>query len=103
MEVFSHENADAEVDAEDVGIVPVGLRMEGVAEAVASPGAVAVVGFESTLNTQAIGGKEGKRASGCVGNDGAVDIAKAVAVVAGTSPGGVAVLRVGGADAPVVE
>src|ERR1700735_5172708 len=35
--IFCHDDADAEVDAEDVGVVPVEFGVEGVAEAVASP------------------------------------------------------------------
>ncbi len=101
-EIFCHEDADAEVDAEDVGIVPVGLGVEGVAEAVAALGLVAVVGFEGALDAEAGFGEEGKRAGGGVGNDGAVDGAEAVAVGVGATPGGVAVDVVGGADAPVV-
>ena len=44
-EIFGHQDADAEVDAEDVGVVPVGLRMEGVAESVTAIGALAIIGF----------------------------------------------------------
>ena len=101
-EVFGHEEADAEIDAEDVGVVVVGLGMEGVAEAVAAAGFVAVVGFERALDAQAGFGEEGERAGRGVGDYGAVDAAEAAACAVGASPGGVAVGGVGGADAPVV-
>jgi len=78
------------------------LRVEDVAEAVAAPGLVAVVGLEGALDAEAGFGEEGQRAGGGVGNYGAVDGAEAFAVGVGTTPGGVAVDVVGGADAPVV-
>ena len=59
-EVFGHQDADALVDAEDVGVVPVDCRMQCVAEAVASPGLPAVVGFQRAEDLQAVGGQEGK-------------------------------------------
>ena len=101
-EVFGLDDADAEVDAEDVGVVPVGLRVEGVAEAVATVGLVAVVGFEGALDTEAGFGEEGEGAGGRIGNYRSVDGAEAFAVGVGATPGGVAVDVVGGAEAPVV-
>jgi len=35
--IFCHEHADPKIDAEDVGVVPVQVGVEGVAEAVATP------------------------------------------------------------------
>jgi hypothetical protein len=60
-EVFGHEGGDAEVAAQDVGVVPVGLRVERVAEAVAAAGALAVDGLEGALDAQgkSFGGVDG--------------------------------------------
>ena len=66
--------------------------VEGVAEAVAAVGLVAVVGFEGALDAEAGFGEEGERAGGGVGDDGAVDGAEAFAFGVGAAPGGVAVL-----------
>ena len=41
--IFCHEDADAEVNAENVGVVPVEFWVEGVAEAVAAPRVLAEV------------------------------------------------------------
>src|SRR5271165_1950697 len=61
-EVFSHEDTDAEVDAEDVGVVPVGGGMEGVDKAVAAPGLLAVLGAHGAEDAEAVGRQEGERA-----------------------------------------
>src|SRR5438046_781523 len=45
-EVFGHEQADADVEAEDVGVVPELVGVEGVAGAVAAPGVLAVLLLE---------------------------------------------------------
>jgi len=52
--IFCHKDADAEVDAEHVGFVPVEIGVEGVAKAVASPGFVAEVFFEGAEDTDAV-------------------------------------------------
>ena len=97
-EIFGHEETDAEIDAEDLGVVPVEVGMEGVAEAVASPGVLAEVVAEGAEDADAIARKKGKRSGGGTGDDGSVDGAHERRA----TPGGVAVLPVGGADAPVV-
>lgn len=94
-EVFGHEDSDAEIDAEDVGIVPLGVRVEGVAEAVSSPRVLGVAIPERVENLQAWAGEKWERAGGGVGNDGAVDATETLFVVAATawaSPCGVSVL-----------
>ena len=67
--IFCHEHADPKIDAEDVGVVPVQVGVEGVAEAVASPGVLAVMVFECVENAQAIGGQERQRAGRGVRDD----------------------------------
>src|ERR1019366_4862981 len=103
---FCHEDADAEVDAENVGIVPLGVGRECIAEAVSSPSVFGVAILERVENVQAWAGKKRQRAGGGAGDDRAVDPSKtafAAAATARTSPGRVSVLRVGCGDAPVVE
>jgi hypothetical protein len=72
--------------------------MEGVAEAVATPGIFAVVVSHGAEDADTIAGKEGKRSGGGAGDNGTIDWAHERRA----SPGGVAVCPVGGADAPVV-
>jgi hypothetical protein len=79
-EVFGHEGGDAEVAAQDVGVVPVGLRVERVAEAVAAAGALAVDGLEGALDAQAVDRQEGQRAGGGVRDNRAVHAAEAFAL-----------------------
>src|ERR1700728_3112045 len=76
--------------------------MEGVAEAVAAVGLVAVVGFEGALDAETGFGEEGQGAGAGIRDDRPVDGAEAFAFTVGSAPGGVAVDVVGGADAPVV-
>jgi hypothetical protein len=57
--VLGHENADAEVDAEDVGIVPGFVRMEGVTETVAGVDSRAIGIVQRPLYAETFGGKEG--------------------------------------------
>src|SRR5206468_2462531 len=42
-EIFGHEETDAEIDAENLRVVPVEVGVEGVAEPVAAPGIFAEV------------------------------------------------------------
>ena len=58
-EIFRHEQAYAEIDAEDVWVVPVLLGMEGVAESVAAPGVLAIVVTQSAKDVDAFTRKEG--------------------------------------------
>src|SRR5437588_12953946 len=37
-EILRHQETDAEIDADDLGVVPVEVGMEGVAKTVAAPG-----------------------------------------------------------------
>ena len=68
-EIFCHQEADAEIDAEDVRIVPVEVGVEGVAETVAAPGILAEVFAKRAEDTDAIARDEGQRACGGAGND----------------------------------
>ena len=54
-EILCHEDADAQVDAEHVGVVPLKVGMEGVAKSVASPGVVTEVGAERPEDADAVG------------------------------------------------
>jgi hypothetical protein len=56
--VLCHQQADSQVDAEDIRVVPEQGRMECVAEAVATPCVLAVLVFERTQDTETIPGKE---------------------------------------------
>src|SRR5260370_28233077 len=96
--IFGHEETDAEIDAEDFGIVPVEGWVGGVAEAVAAPGVLAEVVAEGAEDADTFAGKEGKRSGGGTGDDGSVDGAQERRA----GPGGVSVLPVGGGDAPAV-
>lgn len=42
-EIFCHQQAYAEIDAEDVGIVPVEVGVKGIAKTVTTPGILAEV------------------------------------------------------------
>ena len=96
--VFGHEETDAKIDAEDLGIVPVEVGVEGVAESVAPPGIFAEVVSHGAEDAHTIAGKEGK-GSGCsTRDDGSVDRAHERRA----SPSGVAVFPVGGADSPII-
>ena len=97
-EVFCHEDADSEVDAEDVGVEPVEVRVEGVAEAVSAPGVGAEVVAKGAEDTDAVSREKWEGACGGTGDDGAVDWTHERR----TSPGGVAMLPVGRRDAPIV-
>ena len=97
-QVFSHEDADTEVDAEDIGVIPVEFGVEGVAEAVASPCVLAEVFSQGAQDADAVVREEREGAGGGGGDYGAVDGAHE----GRASPGGVAMLPVGGGDAPVV-
>jgi hypothetical protein len=85
-QVLGHQDADAEVDAEHVGVVPLGVGMEGVAEAVAAPGfphqhTCPYAGLSvSARSTRRHAGQERQRAGGGVGDDRAVDAAEAAAL-----------------------
>ena len=111
--ILSHEDRYTEINSKYVFVVPVVVRVEGIAEAITVPAILTVVVLKRALDAKAVGGKEGKGACGGVGNDGAVDAAKAAIDSlecgvrssvggAGTAPGYVAVLGVRSADAPVV-
>src|SRR6266478_5816113 len=63
-EIFGHEETDAEIDAEDLGVVPVEVGVEGVAEAVTAPGIFAEVVSHGTEDADAFAGKKGKRSGG---------------------------------------
>src|SRR3979411_1606203 len=97
-EIFGHEETDAEIDAEDLGVVPVEVGVEGVAETIAAPGISAEVVSHGAEDADTFTGKKGKRSGGGAGNDGPVDRTHE----GRSSPGGVAVGPVGGADSPVV-
>ena len=97
-EIFGHQEAYAEIDAEDVGVVPVQFGVEGVAESVAAPGVLSEFFSERAEDADSFAGKKGE-GSGCGRwDDRAVDWTHERRA----TPGGVAVLPVGGADAPVV-
>ena len=89
-EIFCHEQADAKVDTEDVGVVPEQIWVEGVAESVAAPGVSAEVIAERAEDVHAVARKEGKRSGGSAGNDGPVDGAQERRA----TPGGVTVLPI---------
>jgi hypothetical protein len=57
--VLRHQQANSEVDAKDVGIVPVQFRVEGIAESVAAPGVLAIVVTQSAKDVDAFTRKEG--------------------------------------------
>jgi hypothetical protein len=57
--IFCHEDADAEVDAEDVGVVPVEVGVECVAEAVAAPCVLAEVFSQGAEDADAVVREEG--------------------------------------------
>ena len=54
--IFRHDNADAEVDTEHVGVIPVEFGVEGVAEAVAAPCVLAEVFLEGAQYADAVVG-----------------------------------------------
>lgn|SRR5580692_503737 len=89
-EIFRHEQTYAEIDAEDVWVVPVLLGMKGVAESVAAPGVSAEVIAERAEDVHAVARKEGERSGGSAGNDGPVDGAQERRA----TPGGVTVLPI---------
>ena len=60
-QIFCHEQTYAEIDADDVGVVPEQVGMEGVAEAIAAPGVFAKFFAEGTENANAVTGEEWKR------------------------------------------
>jgi hypothetical protein len=62
--IFCHQQAYAEIDAEDIGIVPVEVGVEGVAESVAAPGVLTEVFAESAEDADAIAGEERERPGG---------------------------------------
>ena len=97
-EVFGHNDADADVDAEAVGVVPELFGVEGVAEAIAAPGVATEALVAGAEGADALLGEEGEGAGGGAGDDGAIDRAHEWR----SAPGGVAVLPVGGGDAPEV-
>ena len=57
--IFCHDDADAEVDAENVGVVPVELWVECVAEAVAAPCVLAEVFAQGAQDADAVVREEG--------------------------------------------
>ena len=63
-EIFGHEETNAEIDAEDVGVVPVQLGVEGVTESVAAPGVLTEVFAEGAEDADRLSGKKGE-GSGC--------------------------------------
>src|SRR5260370_8857750 len=66
-EIFSHEQTDAEIDADDFGVEPVEVGVEGVAKAVAAPGIPAKVISHGAEDADTFAGKEGERSSGATG------------------------------------
>ena len=68
-EIFCHEKAYAEIDAENIGVVPMEIGMKGVAESVAAPGLGSVRIVQPVLHAQAIGCDEWQRAGGSVRYD----------------------------------
>ena len=56
--ILGHQQANSEVDAKDVGIVPVEFRVEGIAESVAAPGVLAIFVTQSAKNADAVARKE---------------------------------------------
>lgn len=59
-QIFGHHDGDALINSEAVSVVPVRLRVEGIAETIAAPGLIAVVLFESAKHLQACVRNEGK-------------------------------------------
>src|SRR5579859_4275699 len=49
-QVLSHEHTDAQVDAQNVGVIPVAVRMEGIAKSVAAPCLPSIVLLKSSLH-----------------------------------------------------
>src|SRR5271170_4985004 len=60
-EIFCHEQTYTEIDAKHVGVVPVQVRVEGVAEPVAAPGVLAEVFAEGAEDADAVAGMERER------------------------------------------
>jgi len=97
--IFGHKHGDAEVNAEDILVVPAGEGIESVHEAVARPGFFAVGAADVAEHADAIIEEKRERAAGGAGNDAAVHGAKRSPLRGGPTPGGVALDVVGGADA----
>jgi hypothetical protein len=68
-EIFCHEQTYAEIDAEDVGVVPEQVGVEGVAEAVAAPGVLAEFVAEGAEDANTLAGEEWKRSGRGTGDD----------------------------------
>src|SRR3984885_3195673 len=97
-QIFGHQQTDAKVDAEDIRIEPVQLRVEGVAETVTDPGVVAISVFQRTKDTHTISGKEWKRPSWGARYHRSIDRPHKRR----PAPGFLVVFPVRGGDAPVV-
>src|SRR6266498_4679843 len=88
--VLGHEQGNAQVDADDVGIEPVRSRVEGVDKTVTFPGLAAEAFPHGPQGAKAFLRQEGDRAAGRAGHDRAVQ----QALLRGTAPGEVTLGRV---------
>ena len=96
--VFGAQENDAGVDADDVGVGPGGLGVEGVDEPVPAIDFGAVPGVHRFKGAGGEVGGEHEGATGGGGDDGAVN----VGIAWWTTPGEVAFCAVRGSDAPDV-
>ena len=96
--VFGAQEDDAGVDADDVGVGPGGLGVEGVDEAVLAVDFWAVPGVHRFKSASGEFGGEHQGATGRGGDDGAVD----VRVAWWTTPGEITFRAVGCSNAPDV-
>src|SRR5512138_469153 len=62
--IFGHQHGDAEVDAENVFVVPASHGIERIDETVAVPGFVAVASADVAQHTHAVAEQEWQRATG---------------------------------------
>ncbi len=71
--IFGHDHGDSRVDSDDVVIVPIRQRIEGVHKSVAAPGTVAVAVFHRAEHAHGRILQEWQRASRGAGHNRAID------------------------------
>src|SRR5262249_42879104 len=94
--VFRHQHRNAQVYAENIGVVPSSKRVKGVTKAVFCPDAVSVCTAQISQHLDAVVKQKGKRAAGCARYDAAIN----GALRRRSAPSRVALFIIRGADAP---
>ena len=100
--IFRHQHGNSEIDAQDIGVIPVRQRIEGVAETVLRPHFLAIRPAEIAQHADALIKEKRKRASCRARHDAAINRPNRAALGVRAAPGRVPFHVIRRADAPKI-